>query len=245
MPLAEPLPATPIAIVSNRKRKPNQRYFGEEWMNHTIHLTPRSRTLLGNIVPSLTHDDLFLHSLDWDAPFVGAYCPYHDINELHVDPYTNEVEWYHPFTLAAKASSADSPTLRKIQRMSPQEIDEWYTAMDTELGALQQKDDMKEIKRRDVPARKQIIKSTWVFKRKRRPNGLVHKLKARLVVRGGLQLLGADESTYSPVVDWSTVRLLFIITVAQQLNSTTIDFNAAFVQSSLPEPIYFSHAFQL
>ena len=38
--------------------------------------------------------------------------------------------------------------------------------------------------------------------------------------------------------DWSTVRLLFVLTAAQQLKSTTIDFNAAFVQSTLTEPIY-------
>ena len=38
--------------------------------------------------------------------------------------------------------------------------------------------------------------------------------------------------------DSCTVRLLFVLTVAQQLKSTTIDFNAAFVQSELPEPIY-------
>jgi hypothetical protein len=40
------------------------------------------------------------------------------------------------------------------------------------------------------------------------------------------------------VVDWSTVRLLFVLSVARGLKSKTIDFNAAFVQSTLPEPIY-------
>jgi hypothetical protein len=42
-----------------------------------------------------------------------------------------------------------------------------------------------------------------------------------------------------PVVDWSTVRFLFVITVAQSHSqSKTIDFNSAFVQSDHPEPIY-------
>ena len=54
-----------------------------------------------------------------------------------------------------------------------------------------------------------------------------------------MQVLDEHEGTFSPVVDWSTVRLLFILTVAQGLKSTTIiDFKAAFVQSDLPEPIY-------
>ena len=151
---------------------------------------------------------------------------------------SSDLDWIHPFTLAAKASSEDTPTLREIQRMSPAEIDLWYEAMDVELEALRSKDTMTEINRADVPQGKQIIKSTWAFRRKRRPNGEIHKLKARFVVRGDLQVLHESESTYSPVVDWSTVRLLFILTVAQQLRSTTIDFNAAFVQSDLPEPIY-------
>ena len=223
---------------TQRTRRPNQRVFGDEWTNHTVQLTPSSRTLLGHIIPDLSHDDLFLHSLDWDSPFSEDYSSYHAVNELHTDPFTNEIEWFHPFTLGAKASSADTPTLREIQRLAPQEVDLWYEAMDIELEALRNKNTMTEISRSDVPAGHQIIRSTWAFRRKRRPNGEIHKLKARFVVRGDLQILDKSEGTYSPVVDWSTVRLLFVLTVAQQLKSTTIDFNAAFVQSDLPEPIY-------
>ena len=223
---------------STRTRRPNRRVFGDEWANHTVQLTPSSRTFLGHIIPSLSHDDLFLHSLDWDAPFSEDYGSYHGLNLLHVDPYNNEVDWTHPFTPAAKASSADTPTLREIQQLSPVEIEAWYDAMDVELQALRDKRTMTEINHCDVPKGKQIVKSTWAFKHKRRPNGEIYKLKARFVVRGDLQRLDDTDSTFSPVVDWSTVRLLFILTVAQRLKSTTIDFNAAFVQSDLPDPIY-------
>jgi hypothetical protein len=225
-------------IPPPRVRRPNRKIFGDDWVNHSIQLTPTSRTLIGNIVPALSHDDIFLHSLDWDAPFVDDFRSYESTNILHVDPHDNEIEWFHPFTLAAKASSADTPTLRDIQKLPPQEIDLWYDAMDLELEALRSKDTMIEIKRSDVPQGKQIIKSTWAFRRKRRPNGEIHKLKARFVVRGDLQVLENSEGTYSPVVDWSTVRLLFVLSVARGLKSKTIDFNAAFVQSTLPEPIY-------
>ena len=225
-------------IPPPRTRRPNRKIFGDDWVNHSVQLTPTSRTLLGNIVPGLTHDDMFLYSLDWDAPFADDLQSYHAANILHIDPHDNEIEWYHPFTLAAKATSADTPTLRDIQKMSPQEIESWYDAMDVELEALRDKNTMIEIKRSDVPPGKQIIKSTWAFRRKRRPNGEIHKLKARFVVRGDLQILENNEGTYSPVVDWSTVRLLFVLSVARGLKSKTIDFNAAFVQSTLPEPIY-------
>ena len=111
-----------------RIKKPNKRVFGEEWANNTVQLTPKSRTMLGHIVPTLNHDDLFLHSLDWDAPFTEDFASYHALNLLHIDPHTEEVDWFHPFTLGAKATSEDTPTLRDIQRMSPAEIDLWYDA---------------------------------------------------------------------------------------------------------------------
>jgi hypothetical protein len=48
------------------------------------------------------------------------------------------------------------------------------------------------IKKSQVPPGKQVIKSTWVFRRKRQPNGEIYKLKARFVVRGDLQ--GLDDT---------------------------------------------------
>ncbi len=75
-----------------------------------------------------------------------------------MDPFTDEVEWFHPFTLGAKASSADTPTLRDIQRLTSKEIDLSYDAMDIELDALRKKDTMTEINRSDFPAGHQIIK---------------------------------------------------------------------------------------
>jgi histone deacetylase 1/2 len=41
-------------------------------------------------------------------------------------------------------------------------------------------------------------------------------------------------------VEWSTIRLLFTLSVAHNLPTTQIDFKNAFVQSSLPKPIYMS-----
>jgi hypothetical protein len=53
-----------------------------------------------------------------------------------------------------------------------------------------------------------------------------------------LQVLDDTQSTFYPVVSWSTVCLLLILTVARILQSKTIDFNNPFVQSRVPEPIY-------
>jgi hypothetical protein len=58
-------------------------------------------------------------------------------------------------------------------------------------------------------------------------------------VRGDQQKGHFDRNTtYAPVVEWSTVRLLLILSVQHNLPTVSIDFKNAFVQSSLPEPIY-------
>lgn len=106
-----------------RIRIPNPRVFGDDWVNSTVCLTPSSRTFIGHILPSMSHDDIFLHSLDWDAPFVHDYLGYLSIEHLHTDPFTSEIEWMHPLSMAAKATSADTPTLREIHQMNRQEIE--------------------------------------------------------------------------------------------------------------------------
>jgi hypothetical protein len=200
--------------------------------------TPISRSILG-CLSTFCHDDLFIHNLDWDLPFRGSYTAYNALSSLLTDPISHEVEWLHPFSLAAKTTSEDTPTLRNIHRMSPAEQCDWFDSMDKEFIALQNKDTFTIIDRSAVPTGHQIVKSAWAFRRKRRPNGLIYKLKSRFVLRGDLQKLAEAEETYSPVVDWSTVRLLFVLTAAQGLKTQTIDFNAAFVQADLPaEPLY-------
>jgi Reverse transcriptase (RNA-dependent DNA polymerase) len=86
----------------------------------------------------------------------------------------------------------------------------------------------------------EIVGTTWVFKRKRRPDGTIIKLKAGLVVRGDQQKhVGRTiNETYAPVVEWSTIRLLLTLAVTRNLCTTQIDFKNAFVQSDLPGPIY-------
>jgi transposase InsO family protein len=229
-----------------RTRQPNSKFFGNDWVNSSSsshqsgHLfqTPLSRTLVGIHQPDRLQEDQIFDNLDWDTRFHGEYTGLQDINDLHTDPATGKVEWQHPFSMGVKASNADTPMLREIHKLSPAESNAWYDSMDVEIAALRAKNTMIEINRSDVPADQQIIKSTWAFRRKRRPNGDIYKLKSRFVVQGGLQILTPTEQTYSPVVDWSTVRLLSILATAQHLHSITIDFTSAFVQSTLPAPIY-------
>jgi hypothetical protein len=78
-----------------------------------------------------------------------------------------------------------------------------------------------------------------VFRRKRFPDGKLRKHKARYCVRGDKQVAGIDYfETYAPVTSWSTVRLMFTLTVVAKLHSVQVDYTNAFVQATLKEKVY-------
>ena len=114
--------------------------------------------------------------------------------------------------------------------------DQFYDAMIEELNTLEQIGAWTKVPRKKSM---NILKSTWAFKIKRFPSGLVRKFKARFCVRGDMQIEGVDfDETNAPVVNWITVRTLLIL--SQQLNLVTAqaDYTAAFPQAELKDEVY-------
>jgi hypothetical protein len=188
----------------------------------------------------MSRESVFLSNIDWvskdtiEPQYVALLSPARE--------YFHNIFMEHPMAFQLSTQLSDSPNLRDILRLSDEEEKQgWFEAMDTELNALLDKQTFRKVPR-SVPLsqNKEIVGTTWVFKRKRKPDGTVIKRKARLVVRGDQQQqVGQDRSsTYSPVVNWSTVRLLFTLATTFRLKTTQIDFRNAFVQSNLPDPIY-------
>ena len=84
--------------------------------------------------------------------------------------------------------------------------------------------------------RHDVIDSTWAFKLKRYPDGLIKKFKARFCARGDQQIEGIDFfETYAPVVQWTTVRLMLILEILLDLKSKQGDVTAAFLHAELEE----------
>jgi len=83
-----------------------------------------------------------------------------------------------------------------------------------------------------------IIGSTWVYKRKRFPDGSIRKLKARMCARGDQQINVDFFDTYAPVVSWSTVQTLLTISCVLGLETKQVDNTLAFCQAKLDNPIY-------
>ena len=78
------------------------------------------------------------------------------------------------------------------------------------------------------------IRLTWAFKCKRFPDGLIEKFKARFCARGDMQLEGVDFfETYAPVVQWTTIRLMFILEVLLGLKSKQGGVTCTFLHADL------------
>jgi len=97
--------------------------------------------------------------------------------------------------------------------------------MEVEIFTLESIDAWDVVERED---HMNIINSTWAFKCKRYPDGLIKKFKARFCARGDQQLHGIDFfETYVPVVQWTTIRLMFVLEVLLGLKSLQGDITCA------------------
>ena len=86
---------------------------------------------------------------------------------------------------------------------------------------------------------RKVIDYAWAFKRKRYPTGSLNKNKYRLCVRGDLKNQAVDYfDMYYPVVQWSTINLLIIVSCILHLETKQVDFILYFFHAK-SEPGYF------
>src|SRR5947207_4626299 len=89
------------------------------------------------------------------------------------------------------------------------------------------------------PASREVGASEWVFKHKKDQFGRITRLKARLVARGFSQVYGIDYlDTYAPVAKLASIRILFAIAAAFDLEIHQMDVITAFLANTLHEEIY-------
>ena len=81
-----------------------------------------------------------------------------------------------------------------------------------------------------------VLPVTWYFKCKRKPGWTISRFKAQYCVRGGFHKRLSSETLnlYSPVVQWLTVMLMFILQCILGLQSQIIDFRKGFAQTNIP-----------
>ena len=91
----------------------------------------------------------------------------------------------------------------------------------------------------DLPSGHKAIPCKWVFALKRNVNGKIERYKARLVAKGCNQIFGVDfTETFSPVVRYSTIRLILALAVERKMHLHQIDVSTAYLNSNLQDEIY-------
>ena len=116
--------------------------------------------------------------------------------------------------------------------------------MKTEISSLLARNTWKRVHRdkilKDEKGRKySVLKSIWVFKLKRLPDGSPDRYKARFCMRRDLQREGIDFfDTYAPLLKWSTICMLLIETLSRNWTTCQVDFTNAFAQGTLSKIVY-------
>lgn len=112
----------------------------------------------------------------------------------------------------------------------------WKKAMQEEMDSLHKNNVWVLV---DKPKDTNIVTNRWVLKIKRRPTGEIERYRARLVARGFTQIQGVDyDETYAPVVNMTTIRLLFAHAAASSLHFRQFDIKTAFLYGNLEEEVY-------
>ena len=207
----------------------NRRYHNNEFV--TLTYAERGAYLVETL--NLTH----IASIDHDVynPQDAQLMSIMQEMNREADEY-GLTHYWHPLYLTTRASSDDNPTLQ--QAMASPDRKGWEDAMEKELNALEEMR-VYDLVPRSAAKGQPILDSTWALKRKRFSDGSIRKLKARLCVRGDQQLEGVDFfQTYASVVQWSTVRVLLVLSVVLKLTSTQVDYTNAFVQSDIDTLVF-------
>ena len=215
-PRPRPLPIEPRA-KSSRNRKPIERFKDF----HIGYGTHSDADVYFGMLPNLLH-------LNEDTE--------QDELQYRLDCYqTLASSILTPFAFVA--SKSDPDTLMYHKAMIAVDKTEFREAMEVEIAGLEAQHTWTVVPR--TSATKNILPSTWTFKRKRYPDGRIRKYKARFCVRGDKQIIGIDVfETYAPVVQWSSVRLCFILSTVLGLASRQVDYTNAFVQANVKTDMY-------
>ena len=109
----------------------------------------------------------------------------------------------------------------------------WRDAIESELKSLDEHSTWVPSK---LPTGVKPLSTRFVFKRKFDESGELIRHKARLVVRGFLQ--GNVENTYSPVVEFTTIRTALALAVEKGHVIHQMDVKTAFLHGKIDEDVY-------
>ncbi|CAH2100912.1 unnamed protein product [Euphydryas editha] len=138
------------------------------------------------------------------------------------------------YNVASMCAEISGEQLTTSDVLNSSEKEQWQCAIKDELKSFSENDTWELV---DRPKGKTVVKAKWVFKRKFNSDGEV-RYRARLVAKGFTQKKGIDFDTFSPVLRYSTFRLLLALSVQLDLKMNHLDVPTAFLNGFLKETVY-------
>ena len=91
----------------------------------------------------------------------------------------------------------------------------------------------------DVTPHTQLLNAIWLYHHKHCPDGLLLKHKSHICADGSQQQYGIDYwETYAPIIHWSTICLVIMLSTLLKLKSWQINYTQAFPQAPLDDDIF-------
>jgi Reverse transcriptase (RNA-dependent DNA polymerase) len=127
----------------------------------------------------------------------------------------------------------DPDTLYLHEAMRAPDAAQFQEAMKHEVSEHTKKGHWEVVPKSAVPSHSKILPAVWSMKRKRRIESReVYKHKARL---GGhkQEYRVHYHETYSPVVRWTSIRLMLILSIIRGWSTRQLDFVMAYPQADI------------
>ena len=227
-PVSEGAPLEPPSGSSTTRS--GRRYTREQHDSYVAGGNPRQKIRQHQLQHS------FEQGLDWTKTI--SQLRSHDAKSLfaHLSHFYDEdagtQEDWSPLAFKAKCYDEDNPSYE--QAMNGPNAEGYKEACRKEYQTLWDMGVWELVKREPWM---NVLPCVWALKRKLFPDGTVKKLKSRACAGGHRQKKFVDyHSVFSPVVSWSTVRLLLILSIIMNLSTRQIDFTSAFVHADIDKP---------
>lgn len=175
-------------------------------------------------------------SVDTDNSSDCTYIPGPtDIDSEESSTMTFEDSVDAEFAGLAEMSDEDLPMTME-EAMCSSEAPQWKEAVQDEYNSFITNECWTLV---DLPKGQKPIKCKWVFSKKKGLNGELLKYKARLVAKGYTQKYGIDyHETFSPVVRYSSIRILLALAAQNAMLVEHLDVKTAFLNGNLEEDVY-------
>ena len=144
----------------------------------------------------------------------------------------------NPIAFATGAKN-NPDILSQGQMLKATDREKFITSQLPEIQGLVDADVFEYRSMADLPPRARLLNAIWSYHCKHRPDGYLLKHKSRICADGSQQQYGIDYwETYAPVIHWSTIRMVLVLSALLRLKSRQVDYTQAFPQAPLDDDIF-------